>query len=555
MKNKRRLAIFLATILASTAAFSACNNSDDSYYYFKEEPITDIYATFADGSGRFASSQDSFDTDVIAIDFPYYYPENSQTPIDISRMKVFITCAKGFTVLTPLPEIVDLTKKNTLSLRNPDGKRLDIAVTGAIQKNSAAKILHFALPQAGIVGVISEAEKRIGLDMQGKDLSGLIPEIRISGGATISPAPTQAQDFNNPVEYTVTAQDGTVAKYVTTDIRRLDGFEIHRGVNIASWLSTPKFSGEERVAFFTEADVKFLAQTGFDHIRLCVDETALWDDGGAKIRKYGFDLLHDAIGWCMKYNIRVLVDMHITRNHRFTNSENPLFTDPAEPEKFVKIWKDLSDELKEYPNSLVAYELLNEPCSNDPANWNRVADLAISAIRAKEPDRTIVVGVCSTKGSAKYNALTLSRTHRILMTFHFYSPYIFTAYGMQDTTNGIGIPMYYPGQLVPDAHIGDLPEKWQYMGAKTYTKEVLRDGLMAGIKRAKALDVPVFVGEFGTMKWTPEPSRANWYRDIVDILNENGVAYTSFDYKGAAYSIVGDGQQILYPEIVDILTR
>ena len=126
---------------------------------------------------------------------------------------------------------------------------------------------------------------------------------------------------------------------------------------------------------------------------------------------------------------------------------------------------------------------------------------------------------------------------------------------MQETTGGMEIPMYYPGQLVPNEYIGNLPEKWQYMGAKTYNKEVLREGLTAGIKRAKALNVPVFVGEFGTMKWTPEPSRANWYRDIVDILNDNNVAYTSFDYKGAAYSIVGDGQQILYPEIMNILTQ
>lgn len=95
-------------------------------------------------------------------------------------------------------------------------------------------------------------------------------------------------------------------------------------------------------------------------------------------------LLHNAIQWCSKYNMRVLVDMHITRNHRFTLSENTLFTDPNEPAKFVKLWEDLSDELKQYPNSLVAYELLNEPVSNDPKNWNRVAALAISAIRAKE---------------------------------------------------------------------------------------------------------------------------------------------------------------------------
>src|SRR5690606_33343396 len=95
-----------------------------------------------------------------------------------------------------------------------------------------------------------------------------------------------------------------------------------KGVNIASWLSTPKYSGVQRAAFFTEADIILLKELGFDHIRLLVDEVYLWNESGIKIRAYGFDLLHNAIGWCIKHNMRVLVDMHITRNHRFTNSEN-----------------------------------------------------------------------------------------------------------------------------------------------------------------------------------------------------------------------------------------
>lgn len=167
--------------------------------------------------------------------------------------------------------------------------------------------------------------------MEDKDLSDQVPEIKISGGATIQPAPSIAQNFNKPVEYTVTAQDGTIVKYTTSNIKSLNKFEISKGVNIASWLSTPKYEGAQRVAFFKEEDVKFLSQLGFDHIRLCIDEVELWESNGTKIRQFGFDLLHNAIQWCSKYNMRVLVDMHITRNHRFTLSENTLFTDPNEP--------------------------------------------------------------------------------------------------------------------------------------------------------------------------------------------------------------------------------
>src|SRR5690606_24348002 len=130
----------------------------------------------------------------------------------------------------------------------------------------------------------------------------------------------------------------------------VNDFKIHRGVNIASWLSTPKYDGVLRTTFFTESDVRLLAEQGFDHIRLCIDEQELWDEQGNKVRENGFDLLHDAIQWCITQDLKVIVDMHITRNHRFTNSENPLFTSSSEPAKFVKLWEDLSDELMHYPN-------------------------------------------------------------------------------------------------------------------------------------------------------------------------------------------------------------
>src|SRR5690606_40843423 len=110
----------------------------------------------------------------------------------------------------------------------------------------------------------------------------------------------------------------------------------------------------------------------------------------------------------------------------------------------------------------VAYELLNEPVSENAANWNRVAALAINAIRAREADRTIVVGVCTSNGNVRYSELALPSNHKILLTYHYYGPYLLTAYGLQSTTGGRqDIPIQYPGQLVPDEWISQLPANWQ----------------------------------------------------------------------------------------------
>jgi hypothetical protein len=49
------------------------------------------------------------------------------------------------------------------------------------------------------------------------DITGLVPTITISDGASVSPASGTAQDFSSPVTYTVTAADGeTTAEYTVT---------------------------------------------------------------------------------------------------------------------------------------------------------------------------------------------------------------------------------------------------------------------------------------------------------------------------------------------------
>ncbi len=66
----------------------------------------------------------------------------------------------------------------------------------------------------------------------GTDISALIPNITLSPGATITPDDTVKQNFTNPVEYTVTAQDGTTktiytitATFLKDDKRAIINFE------------------------------------------------------------------------------------------------------------------------------------------------------------------------------------------------------------------------------------------------------------------------------------------------------------------------------------------
>jgi endoglucanase len=51
-----------------------------------------------------------------------------------------------------------------------------------------------------------------------------------------------------------------------------EGFVIEKGVNIAHWLSQSGARGEFCAKYFTEADVAQIAEWGFDHVRIPIDE-------------------------------------------------------------------------------------------------------------------------------------------------------------------------------------------------------------------------------------------------------------------------------------------
>jgi endoglucanase len=110
-------------------------------------------------------------------------------------------------------------------------------------------------------------------------------------------------------------------------------FEVFRGTNLAHWLSQSRQRGAEREQFITKADIEAVAEMGFDHVRLPIDEEQMWDENGNR-HDDAFQLMENCIDWSLENDLRVIVDLHILRSHHFNAEEKPLWTDPAEQEKF-----------------------------------------------------------------------------------------------------------------------------------------------------------------------------------------------------------------------------
>ncbi|WP_221409659.1 DUF5018 domain-containing protein [Pseudochryseolinea flava] len=68
-----------------------------------------------------------------------------------------------------------------------------------------------------VAGVVDESKKTVALTvLKGTNVTALVPTIAVSEKSSVAPASGVAQNFTNPVTYTVTAEDGSTQDYVVT---------------------------------------------------------------------------------------------------------------------------------------------------------------------------------------------------------------------------------------------------------------------------------------------------------------------------------------------------
>ena len=91
------------------------------------------------------------------------------------------------------------------------------ATNQQLSGSSENSIISFDFNDPMAVGSVNDANHTVIITVPpDTDVTKLIPTIEISNNATISPALNAPQDFTNPVDYTVTAQNGSTQRYTVT---------------------------------------------------------------------------------------------------------------------------------------------------------------------------------------------------------------------------------------------------------------------------------------------------------------------------------------------------
>lgn len=320
-------------------------------------------------------------------------------------------------------------------------------------------------------------------------------------------------------------------------------FAIERGVNLSHWLSQD-FGWSPRETFITEHDIAFIASIGYDHVRLPIDEKELWDENGSP-NEPAFTLINDAIGWCAQNDLRVILDLHTVRAHHFNavneGLTNTLWTDPEAQAGFLKLWADIIDRVGHHPVNLLAYEIMNEPVADDHEDWNKLVASSLKRIRASEPDRVVVIGSNRWQIPQTLPFLNIPENDRnIILSTHSYSPLIFTHY----TAEWTPLKVYegevqYPGRPISSESLEQLLQKeaaniTELVGnaADVWNRDRIEQELQPAIQRAKELGLQLYCGEFGCLPTVPREDRLQYYRDFVQVMEDNDMAWANWEYKG-----------------------
>jgi endoglucanase len=322
---------------------------------------------------------------------------------------------------------------------------------------------------------------------------------------------------------------------------RQERFEISSGVNISHWLSQV-YGLSQRDVFFTKDDVRIIDSLGFDHIRLPIDEKEMWDEAGAPIPE-SFQYMRNAIEWCLEYNLRVIVDLHIIRSFYFNAAnnegmENTLFNDPAEQQHFYSLWRQLSDSLKNFPNSMVAYELLNEAVAENPEDWNNLIAGGVAAVREQEQERIIFVGSNNWQMASTFPVLKVPEADtNIVLSMHNYDPMLFTHYKANWTSfKAFEGDVSYPGPIISEEtakkYAGIAPDYVLKDALKHYGPQTFEHIFKPALDKSKELGLSLYCGEFGALPTVERNDRLQYYRDIISVFRKHNISYTVWDYKG-----------------------
>lgn len=308
--------------------------------------------------------------------------------------------------------------------------------------------------------------------------------------------------------------------------------KFNRGVNVTSWFQS---SSAMQIQFgkYDKQDFEQIKSLGVDVVRLPINLHAMTSGSP----NYTLDtlflyFLDQVVDWTEELGLNLILD-----NHTFDVKKN---TPTDIDQVLIPVWKQMAEHFKNRSNKIF-YEILNEPHGITDERWNTIQKSVVAAIRTVDSKHTIIVGPAEWNSYNNLYFMPAYSDSNLIYTFHFYDPFMFTHQGASWTTPSLvplsGVPFPYDVSRMPSCPVelsgswikNELASGYRDNGTKFKVKSLLH----AAVNFKETRNVTVFCGEFGVyIPNSPNDDRIVWYETVRKYLEENGIAWTTWDYKG-----------------------
>jgi len=239
--------------------------------------------------------------------------------------------------------------------------------------------------------------------------------------------------------------------------------------------------------------------------------------------------------------LKVVVDLHNPPLDGVDRTSPEAWADPDLEKNCLRVWTDLAKALRPEHDAVWGYDLYNEPVERmrkdddggDPKAWRPLALRLVAAIRAIDPEVWIVYEVGPWDGAEGFVNLEPLPDARVIYSVHFYEPGLFTHQGVLDVE---GLPLKEARKKIGIVYPGKI-------GDEMWDKARLA-AILAPVDAFQArYHVPVYVGEFSAVRWTPPGSGARWLHDAIELFEERHWSWTYHAFREwNGWSLEHDGK-------------
>ncbi|MGB7758377.1 MAG: cellulase family glycosylhydrolase [Bryobacteraceae bacterium] len=267
-------------------------------------------------------------------------------------------------------------------------------------------------------------------------------------------------------------------------------------------------------AFIADADISFLAQQGFNVVRLPLNYRHFEDDmAPGKWIERGFQQLDRVIGLCRRHNVWVILDLHAApgaqardQNAGSAYGETYLWNHREFLDRTVALWAEIA---RRYNGdaTIAGYNLLCEPVTASVPLLNQFYLTTIQAIRKVDPDHLILLDPnLWAKDIASLHDELFADPQVIPALHHYYSESFPALAGLKS----------YPA--VVDGKSLDRDAVSKTLDGKHDQRRIAR---------------PVMVAEFGVSRSDAQPFAVQLAitRDLISIFEEKGWSWSMWCYK------------------------